>query len=327
MPLKLHPPKEGRSPFYTIRGRHLGHRVFRSAKTADRRLAHQVLKKIERDIERGAISDSPALTFSAAALSYLRAGGESRFIKPLSRHFKGVALDKVDQAAIDEAADMLYPGATPGTRNRQVYTPVSAILKHAGVVMPLRRPKGHAGSPRLRWIQPDEAARLFKACEDAEFRTLLVFLTYTGCRLSEALRLERRDVDLGRSAAFVGRTKNGEARSAHLPPVAVAALANLDLEGEGTVFRYRKNGHLYNTLKAAKKAAALSWMTFHTLRHTYATWMRKYARMDTRGLVGTGAWKSEKSAARYAHVVVSEESRQADLLPDSGAKVVRPRKS
>jgi integrase len=326
MPLKLYPPKEGRSPFYTIRGRHLGHRVFRSAKTADRRLAKQVLQKLERDIERGALSDAPAVTFSAAALSYLRAGGESRFIKPLSKHFKGVALDLVDQSAIDEAANTLYPGATAGTRNRQVYTPVSAILKHAGIVMPLRRPKGHAGTPRLRWLQPDEAQRLFAACADPEFRALLVLLTYTGCRLGEALKLERRDVDIAAGTAFIGKTKNGAPRSMHLPPVAVAALANLDLAGEGTVFRYRKNGHLYNKLKAAKKAAALSWMTFHTLRHTYATWMRKYARMDTRGLVGTGAWKSEKSAARYAHVVVSEESRQADLMPGSGAEMVRRRK-
>ncbi|WP_436798696.1 hypothetical protein [Mesorhizobium escarrei] len=43
--------------------------------------------------------------------------------------------------------------------------------------------------------------------------------------------------------------------------------------------------------------------------------MRGYAGLDTRGLVGTGRWKDEKSAARYEHVVVSEEARKADLLP------------
>ena len=36
---------------------------------------------------------------------------------------------------------------------------------------------------------------------------------------------------------------------------------------------------------------------------------------DTRGLVGTGAWKDRKSAERYEHVVVSEEATRADLLP------------
>lgn len=325
MPLKLYPPKEGRNPNWIIRGTHLGFRIFRSAKTVDRKLAKQALRAIERDIERGAFADTQAMTFAAAALSYLRGGGERRFVKPLAEWFKGVSIDKLDQAAIDEAAEKLYPGATQATRNRQVYTPVSAILKHAGRNEPLNRPKGHAGVARTNWMQPAEAERLFAACEDAEFRALLQVLVYTGARLSEALRLECRHVMLEDRAAYIGVTKNGDPRSVHLPPVVVAALANLGVDRDGRVFRYRKNGHLYNTMKAAKTAAGLSWVTFHTCRHTYGTWMRRYGGLDTRGLVGTGAWRSEKSAARYAHVVVSEESRRADLLP-TGAKVVRRRK-
>jgi integrase len=325
MPLKLFPPQEGRSPYWTIRGTHIGQRIFRSAKTTDRRVAAQILKKLERDIERGSVSDKPALTFAAAALAYLRNGGESRFVRPLSDYFKGVPLERIDQLAIDEAAASLYPGATPGTRNRQVYTPVSAILKHAGVERMLKRPKGHAKPTTAKAMTREEAPRLFGACEDAEFQALLIVLVYTGLRLSEALSLEWRDIDLGEASAYVRHTKNGQPRACHLPPEALAALANLPGR-EGRVFRYRKNGHLYNTLKAAKKAAKLSWVTFHTCRHTYATWMRRYAGMDTRGLVGTGAWKSEKSAARYTHTTVTEESRKADLLPASGTVLVRSNK-
>jgi hypothetical protein len=40
-----------------------------------------------------------------------------------------------------------------------------------------------------------------------------------------------------------------------------------------------------------------------------------YAGSDTKGLVSTGAWKSEQSASRYAHAVVSEEATKASLLP------------
>jgi hypothetical protein len=43
--------------------------------------------------------------------------------------------------------------------------------------------------------------------------------------------------------------------------------------------------------------------------------MRRYAGSDTKGLVSTGAWKSEQSASRYAHAVVSEEATKASLLP------------
>jgi hypothetical protein len=40
-----------------------------------------------------------------------------------------------------------------------------------------------------------------------------------------------------------------------------------------------------------------------------------YAGLDSKGLVSTGAWKSEQSASRYAHTVVSEEATKAALLP------------
>lgn len=36
---------------------------------------------------------------------------------------------------------------------------------------------------------------------------------------------------------------------------------------------------------------------------------------DDGGLVDTGAWADEKSAARYEHVVATKEARRADLLP------------
>jgi hypothetical protein len=54
---------------------------------------------------------------------------------------------------------------------------------------------------------------------------------------------------------------------------------------------------------------------FHIFRHTYGSWMRRYGRVDPKGLVATGAWKSEQSASRYAHAVVSEEAQKSDMLP------------
>lgn len=54
---------------------------------------------------------------------------------------------------------------------------------------------------------------------------------------------------------------------------------------------------------------------FHLFRHTYATWLRRYAGADAKALVGTGAWESEKSASRYAHTVIAEDARLSDQLP------------
>jgi hypothetical protein len=53
--------------------------------------------------------------------------------------------------------------------------------------------------------------------------------------------------------------------------------------------------------------------------------MRRYAGLDTSGLVETGAWRDRTSAARYEHLDSTEEAKKADLLPTPkiGAKSVR----
>jgi len=320
MPIRLAPPRPGKTPNYSIRGTYYGITVDRTAGTPDRKKATKFLNKVKLDIERGEYAPKDAVTFAAAALSYIRTGGEDTFLRPLTEHFKETPLMHIDQAAIDDAAAALYPNATPATRNRQVYTPVSAILKHADMSFPIRRPKGSAGSSRTEWMTVDQAQRMLDAAGEAdqEFRVFLSLLLYTGLRLSEAMNASCDNIDLSAAMLYVPETKNSDPRAVHLPPTLVAEMANhprgMDRPRQ-TICRFRKNGHLYTLLKNAKKAANLPHVKFHTFRHTWATWMRRYGGLDSKGLVGTGAWRDEKSAARYAHVVVTEEAQRADLLP------------
>lgn len=336
MPLKLIPPRAGKTPNYYIRGTYLGQYVDESTGTPKQEVARQFRRLTVEAIERGEYQSRRAVkqepTFLDAAVTYIASGGERRFIgefdedtgkwKPgLITHFGETKLKDITQQSIDEAALSLYPDATPATRNRQVYTPASAILKHAGVQLALRRPKGSAGSQRTMWMQPEQAKRLLKAAGkvDLEFGIFLATLLYTGARLSDVLDLPCERVMLSESFAYIDKTKNDDPRGVHLPPYLVAELSDhpRGLDRAGRVFRFRKNGHLYNLMAKAKKDAGpdLAFVSFHVLCHTWATWMRRYAKLDTRGLVGTKRWKDLKSAARYEHVVVSEESRKADLLP------------
>jgi integrase len=139
--------------------------------------------------------------------------------------------------------------------------------------------------------------------------------------LSEALKLTWNDVRLADGFAYIPTTKNDEPRAVFLPPVAVASLANIGRGEVGKVFRFAKGGHLYSLLRAAAIRGGVDLVersAFHIFRHTYATWMRRYAGLDTKGLVATGAWRDRKSADRYEHVQVSEEARKAVLLPTKG---------
>jgi integrase len=138
---------------------------------------------------------------------------------------------------------------TPATRNREVYTPVSAILKHAGQEFKVRRPKGSRGRVITKWLWPEQAFRIFAAARsiDPEFAILLEQLCYTGPRLSEELRLKCDDVRLSESFVFLGNTKNGEPRPVHLPPFAVASLANhpRGLIGRASVYLNSARGETF----------------------------------------------------------------------------------
>jgi integrase len=323
MPLKLVPPRSGKSPNWTIRGTHLGVSVNRTAGTPDKKLAARALTALKGEIERGAYASGPTgPTFASATLKYIQAGGERRFVLKLAEHFGETPLDKIDQAAIDEAAVTIYPRASIATRNRQVYSPVSAILKQSGIDDRLRRPRGSRGRRRVFWLTPEQAERLLSAAsvKDAEFGIFLAFLLYTGCRLSEGLALEIERLSLSEAWAYIPVTKTEDARLAHLPPILVAAIAGhpRGLDRKGKLFRFGKNGRLYLWLDEAARAAGVDIpprVAFHAFRHTWATWMRRYGSVDTAGLVETGAWRSRQAAAVYEHLDQTEEAKKADDLP------------
>src|SRR5262249_44087460 len=163
-------------------------------------------------------------TFAGAAIAYMNAGGERRFLTQAIKELGQLALSKIDQETIDAAAVRAFPKGTPAYRNRNFYTPVSAVLKHVGEDRKIKRPKGWRGKRHTTWLEPDQAFALFRAADDldAEFGAFLRYLCYTGMRLGEALNVRLRHVRLDRQAIYLPETKNGEARPIYLPPRLVA---------------------------------------------------------------------------------------------------------
>lgn len=326
MPIKLIPPSsKRRTPYFAARGSYLGIFVDRGLKTSDRSLAKKLVKQLEHDIERGAVAPRGALGFADAASAYMKAGGERTFLAPLIRHFGTTAITLIDQTMIDNAARAIYPTAAASTLNRQVYTPISAVLKRAGIEKQIKRPIGWRGHRRTTWLTPEQAFAIFDATAKIEapahtratFRALLVTLCYTGMRLSDGLGLQWADVDLKGRTAHLPKTKNGEPRLVYLPAVVAAELEAMPGK-DGRVFGFHKGGRLYDMLDATMKAAGVvlnERVAFHVFCHTWATWMRQHGGLDTFDLIKTGRWKDAESAEGYAHVVVSEVAKRADMLP------------
>jgi integrase len=354
MPLKLVPPRKGKSPNWTIRGTYLKVAVDRSSGTHRKAAAERVRRQLEEQIERGEYPpQEPKLgapTFLSAAIAYMKAGRRRRYVARLIEHFGETPLADVNQAAIDAAAIELHPNVTPCTRNTCVYTPMSAILRHAGIDIKLRRPKGAKGRVITDYLTPDDAAAIIQAAEtfDAELGLLLKFLLYTGVRLGEALALHWDSVALEERSARIRISKNTDPRELRLREDLCAGLvAHMPSEAHGRVFRFHQGGWLKSQLLRAKLAACglsaperpkkgvcrqvpphrLSWVNFHTFRHTWASWMRRYSGTDSIGLVATGNWRDPRSAARYAHAVARDEWSRVDMLPavDSGKSAEKGR--
>lgn len=322
MPLKLIPPRAGRSKNYRVRGAYLGRYVDQSTGTHEKRLAEKALRDIRGQIECGAFAQRGDPTFLSAAVAYMEAGREGRYLNRAVKHFGETPLKRIDQAAIEAGAARCLPLASAATRNRHFYTPVSAVLKHAGMDFKIRRLPGAGGAERTVWLEPPQAYRLFDAARalDPGFGCFVVLLCYTGMRLSEGLDLTCDRVQLAAGYAYLPTTKNDEPRGVHLPAYVVAELANLPGgldRGPEPVFGFRAT-KAAKLLKAALRAARVALprrLAFHVCRHTYGAWMRRYANMDDVGMIATGVWKDHRSVKRYAHADTTAEARKADLLP------------
>lgn len=323
MPLKLIEPREGASKYWRVRGSYLGVSIDRSTKATERSVATKVLKEFQLEIERGRFAKNKGPTFAEAVVRYLRDARDPRFVHRLLDYFGETPLADIGQQQIDDAAHALFPVSTPPTRNRQVYTPMSAILRHAGVEIRLRRPKGGGGKQRQFFLLPEQAEGIIQAgyADNEEFGLFLTFLLYTGCRLSEALKLQVADVELSRATALVRETKNGTDRRVHLPPTLVAAMAShpRGMQRVGKVFSFGAGSRLTGHLRRAAKAAGVDipeGVAFHAFRHSFGAYARRYGGLDTSGLVATGAWLSHAAARRYEHADVSDAARASDMFPE-----------
>src|SRR2546423_12350705 len=126
MSLKL--VRRPKSPNWVMRGTVRRIRIEESTGTSERRVAEEIRAKREAELLTQSVYGRRATaTFAEAAVSYLENGGSSRFLEPVIRHFGTLPLAQIDQAALDRGSRKLFPDTTGSTRNRQFFTPTSAV--------------------------------------------------------------------------------------------------------------------------------------------------------------------------------------------------------
>jgi integrase len=122
----------------------------------------------------------------------------------------------------------------------------------------------------------------------------------TGMRRSELLGLRWVDVNFRARQIVLRVTKNGERRALHLNDSALAVLTNLPRTGE-LCFPGIAGGQLSNAVRRLFKRLGFEGLSFHSLRHTHASWLvqRGVDLFPVSQLLGH---KSLKLTMRYAHL-------------------------
>jgi integrase len=321
MSLKL--KRRAGRPHWYIFGTVRGVSIRESTRVADHKAAEAIRARREWEIiQRSVFGAEATATFVGAAVSYLEAGGERTYLKPIIARIGSMPLAKIDQAFIEKTARALYPSASPATLNRQAFTPIAAVLSHAAkrglcARKTVERPPQPKG--RVRWVTFEEAERLLTACSP-HLRPLVMFLLGTGARMSEALYLDWREVDLAGAHVTFLDTKNGEHRGIPLHARLVNELRGLR-HRQGRVFRTNAGlpyaekesggGQIKTAFRGACRRAGLADFSPHDCRHTWATW-HYAANRDIVALMKLGGWKSERMVLRYAHVNVAQLAPSID---------------
>lgn len=298
MPYTLIPPGKRKNKYWYALITVPGHRTERSLRTKDKKQAAKEAARIEREVWDEHVNGATHETVSHAIDRYImfrrpRPADEQDLIN-IGAMIGDVPLHEVSQKHFDDCAINLYPNASPQTRNRSVYTPLQAALRHSGVNILLRRPK--QPRPRHRSLTADQRDKFIAATDDADLRALLCLMFFTGCRISEAISLTWAQVDMQAESALIDMGKTDHEEWVPLHTRVIAALKELP-KARIKVLRWKTKSGPRKPLAALSKATGIKFNP-HMARHTFGDLMMESG-ASLRDLMEAGRWSDAKSAMRY----------------------------
>lgn len=300
-----------------------GQRV-REAVGENRRQAEQFLiqRKAEILLGRHPTPQENRITFAQVAEQYLawskqhkRSWNDDRvMLNRLLPQLGGLTLAQITPWQLEKVKQQLCEDGCSGARVNRYLTTLSSLFHRAedwGLLThgnPLRRVKKFRESPgRLRYLSPDEMARLLAVCEDEDLRVAVTVALGTGMRRGEIFGLRWRDVDLDNSIIHVIESKNDSRREIPMGQEVRAVLAaKFSTKQTGELVFAHPDGKRYGTRmrKAWDRAcskAGLTGFRFHDLRHTFASHlvMNGASLSAVQDLLGH---KSPIMTRRYSHL-------------------------
>jgi len=252
-------------------------------------------------------------TFTAAADSYIAHGGQARFLPPIIEFFgEDRPLDTITPFDIKQMALTLYPTQKNSTRNRQAIAPTRAVMIHGyerGWCHLMRLPNFRAEPPRRKVPASIPWLQIFvRQCDRdglPHLAALVMFMSLTGARISEAINLRWSEVDLMARTAVLLKTKTSTHSRRGLTDAMAKRLIDLAVgqQPEDRVFRFKSRWSVNERIAAVCRRAEIAYKSPHLCgRHSFATNAMAMG-ADIKEAMQAGDWKSvEIFVGIYVHV-------------------------
>lgn len=239
--------------------------------------------------------------FEDAAASYIQNGGDDRYLRRIVDRIGRKPMTEIFPFDVKKLALELYPAHQNATRNRCVITPVRAVFYHA-------YDRGWGPALRLRNLK-EETPRRKKAASQAwlhafvrqcakdrlhHLAALVLFMSQTGARISEAIELRWTELDLINRTALLVKTKTGRNSTRFLTDQMISRLYALQagMKSGDRVFRYRNRHSVNERIAAVCRRAEIVYKPTHTCgRHAFANIALSMG-VDVKSAMDAGGWKS-----------------------------------
>lgn len=306
----------------------------------------------ERAIRRHLLGAEAGLTFAEAVMLYPAKPAEAKFLLKIVPHLGATMVQNIFPQTVRDLCPILYPTAATDTWQRQVISPVSAVINNAhqlGRCPPIRI-KGFSAAERIAQDhargkqsrverQPGSWPWLlaFQSQANPYLAALAEFMFETGARVGQAVALRPRDLDLPGRRVWLPASKGHAAQWVAISTEMMVRLANLParkpvdkVTGKvlpARVFGYSNRTGLIGAWKTACTNAGIPYLTPHSAgRHGFYTELRVRQGIDGHAAAKAGRWSNPALPDRvYAHSETPEREIRAAIR--TGSVQAEPLKS